>query len=95
MRQMGDVALMKVKRNRHRVLVISPKWKIQLGRPRLRWRIILSRNLSNKMGGVEWINLAQDRYKKKAVLRAGNLLLAEKLLDSENVLCPMELVSSP
>jgi hypothetical protein len=43
------------------------------------------------MGGVEWINLAQDRYKKKAVLSAENLLLAEKLLDSENDLCSMEL----
>jgi hypothetical protein len=63
-----------------------PTWKKWL-----RWRIILRRNLSNKMGGVEWINLARDRYKKKAVLSAGNLLLAEKTLDSENDLCSMEL----
>jgi hypothetical protein len=40
---------------------------------------------------VEWINLAQDRYKKKAVLSAGNLLLAEKRLDSENDFCSVEL----
>jgi hypothetical protein len=40
---------------------------------------------------VEWINLALDRYKMKAVLSVGNLLLAEELLDSENDLRSMEL----
>ena len=42
---------------------------------------------------MEWIKLAQYGYKMKAVLSAGNLLLAEKVLDSENVLCSMGLVS--
>jgi hypothetical protein len=37
--------------------------------------------------------VAQDRYMMKEVLSAGNLLLVEKLSDSEKDLCSMVLVS--
>jgi hypothetical protein len=59
------------KRNAYRLLVGKPEGKRPLGRPRCRWvdniRIDL---LEIGWGGVDWIGLAQDRDKWRALVNA-------------------------
>jgi hypothetical protein len=61
---MGHVAYKGERRSAHGILVGTPEWKLQLGRPRRRWEDNIKMNL-NKIGcdGVEWIDLALDREK--------------------------------
>jgi hypothetical protein len=58
-------------RNMYRVLVGKPEGKRTLGRPRRRWEDGVKMDL-RKIGGrgVEWIHLAQDRGRWRAVVIA-------------------------
>jgi hypothetical protein len=50
------------KRNAYRILVGKPERKRPLGTPRCRWVDIIKMDLRDiGCGGMDWINLAQDR----------------------------------
>jgi len=58
----GHVARMGESRNVYRVLVGKPEGKISLGRPRSRWEDNIKMDLQEMgCGGIDWIELAQDR----------------------------------
>jgi hypothetical protein len=58
-------------RNVYRVLVRKPEGKRPLGRPRRRWEDGIKMDLREiGCGGVEWIELAQDRDRWRAVVSA-------------------------
>jgi hypothetical protein len=71
MRLAGHVARMGEGRNVYRVLVGKPKGRSLLGRPRRRWEDGIKMDLG-EIGwrGVEWIHLAQDRDRWRAVVNA-------------------------
>jgi hypothetical protein len=63
--QMGE------KRNVYRLLVGKPEGKRPLGRPRSRWIDNIILNLVEiGWSDVDWIGLAQDRYRWRALLNA-------------------------
>jgi hypothetical protein len=71
MRGAGHVARMGEGRNVYRVLVGKPEGKRQLGRQRRRWKDGIKIDLREiGWGGVEWIHLAQDRDRWRAVVNA-------------------------
>jgi hypothetical protein len=72
MRWVGHVACMGEGRNVYRVLVGKPEGKRPLGRPRRRWEDGIKMDLEEIGwgGGVEWIHLAQDRDRWRAVVSA-------------------------
>jgi hypothetical protein len=70
MRWAGHVARMGEGRNVYRVLVGKPGGKRPLGRPRRRWDGIKMDLREIGWGGVEWIQLAQDRDRWRAVVNA-------------------------
>jgi hypothetical protein len=71
MRWAGHVARMGEGRNVYRVLVGRSEGKRPLGRPRRRWDGGIKMDLSEiGWGGVEWIHLAQDRDRRRAVVNA-------------------------
>jgi hypothetical protein len=57
-------------RNVYRILVGKPEGKRPLARPRRRWEDGIRRTLGRLVGGVEWIHLAQDRDRWRAVVNA-------------------------
>jgi hypothetical protein len=58
-------------RNVYRVLVGKPEGKRPLGRPRRRWEDGIKMDLRETgWGGVEWIHVAQDRDRWRAVVNA-------------------------
>jgi hypothetical protein len=62
MRWEGNVARMGEKRNAYRILVGKPEGKRPLGRPRRRWDDNIKMDLIEiGWGGMDWIDLAQDR----------------------------------
>jgi len=62
MRWEGHVARMGEGRGVYRVLVGKPEGKRALGRPRLRWDDNIKMDLQEVgCGGMEWVELAQDR----------------------------------
>jgi len=64
MRWAGHVALMWEKRGVYRVLVGKFEGKRPLGRTRHRWENNIKMNLQEVgCGGMDWIELAQDRDK--------------------------------
>jgi hypothetical protein len=71
MRWAGHVARMGEGRNMYRVLVRKPEGKGPLERPRRRWEDGIKMDLSEiGWGVVEWIHLAQDRDRWRAVVNA-------------------------
>jgi hypothetical protein len=59
------------KRGVYRVLVGKPEGKSTLGRPRRRWEDNIKMDLQKVgCGGVDWIELAQDRYRWGALVTA-------------------------
>jgi hypothetical protein len=70
MRLAGHVARMGEGRNVYRVLVGNPEGKRPLERPRRRWKEIKMDLREFGWGGVEWIHLAQDRDRWRAVVNA-------------------------
>ncbi|KAJ4451242.1 hypothetical protein ANN_02703 [Periplaneta americana] len=71
LRWAGHVARMGESRNAYRVLVGRPEGKRPLGRPRRRWEDNIKMDL-RKVGydDRDWINLAQDRDRWRAYVRA-------------------------
>jgi len=67
MRWAGHVAHMGEGRDVHRVLVGKPEGKRPLGRPRRRWDNI-KMNLREVGGGGDWMELAQDRDRWRALV---------------------------
>jgi hypothetical protein len=59
------------KSNAYRLLVGKPEGRRPLGRPRRRWVDNIKMNLLEiGWGGVDWIGLAQDRDKWRALVNA-------------------------
>ncbi|KAJ4428556.1 hypothetical protein ANN_24600 [Periplaneta americana] len=67
----GHVARMDESRNANRVLVGRPEGNRPLGRPRRRWEDNIKMDL-REMGydDRDWINLAQDKDRRRAYVRA-------------------------
>jgi hypothetical protein len=69
MRWAGHVARMGEKRNAYRILVGKPKGKRPLGRPRRRWVDNIKMDLKEmRWDGIDWIDLAQDRDRWRALV---------------------------
>jgi hypothetical protein len=68
MRWAGHVARMRENRNVYRLSVVKPDGKRPLGRPRRRW--IDNTKIKTELGVSDWIGLAQDRYRWRAVVNA-------------------------
>jgi hypothetical protein len=59
------------KRNAYRLLVGNPEGKRPLGRPRRRWVDYIKMDLGEVgWGDVDWIGLAQDRNKWRALVNS-------------------------
>jgi hypothetical protein len=57
------------KRNAYRILMAKPEGKRQLGRPRRRWVDNIKMDLREiGLGDMDWIDLAQDRNKWRALV---------------------------
>ena len=71
MRWAGYVARMEDNRGVYRVLVGKPEGKRPLGRPRHRWEENIKMDLQEVgCGGMDWIELAQDRDRWWALVNA-------------------------
>jgi hypothetical protein len=71
MRWAGHVERMGENRNVYRLLVGKAEGKRPLGRPRRRWMDnIKMDHLEIGLSVVDWIGLAQDRYRWRALLNA-------------------------
>jgi hypothetical protein len=71
MRLAGHVAQMGEKRNAYRLLVGKPEGKRPLGRPRRRWLDNIRMDLGEVgWGDVDWIGLAQDRNRWRALVNS-------------------------
>jgi hypothetical protein len=69
MKWTGHVARMGEKRNACRILVGKPEGKRPLGRPKCRWVDNIRMDLGEiGWGGVDWIDVAQDKDKWSALL---------------------------
>jgi hypothetical protein len=67
----GDVARIGEKRNAYRLLVEKPEGNRPLGRPRRRWVNNIKMGLLEiGWGGMDWIAVAQDGDKWRALLNA-------------------------
>jgi hypothetical protein len=54
----------------YRILVGRPKGRRPLGRPRYRWEDNIKMDLQEVGWGMDWIELAQDRDRWRAVVNA-------------------------
>jgi hypothetical protein len=71
MRWVGHVARMGEGRNVYRVFVGKREGKRPLGRPRRKWEDGIKMDLREiGWGGVQWIELAEDRDRWRAVVNA-------------------------
>jgi hypothetical protein len=65
------VARIGEKRNVYRLLVGKPEGKRKLGRPRCRWTDNIKMDLlAIGLNVVDWIGLAQDRYRWRALVNS-------------------------
>ena len=72
MRRAGYVARMEEGRGVHKVLVGKPEGKRPLGRPRRRWEDNIKMDLQEVGRGCgDWLELAQDRNRWRALVRTG------------------------
>ena len=62
------MARMGEERSEHRVLVGKPEGKRTLGRPRRRWEDNIKMYLREVGGGGDWMELAQDRDRWRALV---------------------------
>jgi hypothetical protein len=69
MRWAGHVALMGKRTGVYRVLVGKPEGKRPLGKPRLRWEDNMVGSSESGMS-MDWINLAEDRDRWRALVNA-------------------------
>jgi hypothetical protein len=59
------------KRNAYRLLVGKPEGKRLLGRPRLKWVDNIKVDIVEiGLGELDWIGLAQDRYRLRALVNS-------------------------
>jgi hypothetical protein len=71
MRCAGHVARMGEKRNTYRLLVGKLERKRPLGRPRCRWVDNIKMDLGEvRWGDVDWISVAQDRNRWRALVNS-------------------------
>jgi hypothetical protein len=71
MRWPGHVSPVRKKRNECRLLVGKPEGRRPLGRPRSRWMdTIKMGNGETGWSGMDWIGLAQDRNRWRALVNA-------------------------
>jgi hypothetical protein len=71
MRWAGHVARVGEKRNMYKLLVGKPEGKRPLGRPRRRWIDNIKMGLLEiGVSVVDWIGLAQERYRWRALLNS-------------------------
>jgi hypothetical protein len=71
MRGTEHVAQMGEKRNVYRLLVRKPEGKRTLGRPRRKWIDNIKMDLLEiRLNVVDWIDLAQDRYRWRALVNS-------------------------
>ena len=71
MRQAGHVARMGEMTGVYRILVGKPEGKRPLGRPRRRWEDNIKMDFQEvRCGGMDWIELAQDRERWQALVNA-------------------------
>jgi hypothetical protein len=71
MRWAGHVARLGEKKNAYKLLVGKPEGKRPLGRPRRRWVDNIRMDLGEVgWGGVDWIGLAQDRNRWRALVNS-------------------------
>jgi hypothetical protein len=69
MRWAGHVARIGEKWNAYRIFVEKPEGKRPLGRPRRRWEDNIRMNLRELgWGGMDWIDVAQDRNQWRALV---------------------------
>jgi hypothetical protein len=62
---------MREKRNAYRLLVEKPEGRRPIGRPRRRWLDNIRMDLVEEgWGDVDWISLAQDRDRRRALLNS-------------------------
>ena len=71
MRWAGNVALMGGRRGTYRFLVGKPEGKRPLGRPSCRWDDNIKMDFQEVgCGGMNWIDLARDRDRRRAFVNA-------------------------
>jgi hypothetical protein len=71
MRWAGHVAGMREKRGVYRILVGRPEGKRPVGRHRHRWEDNIKMNLEDVgCGGMDWIEVAEDRNRWRALVNA-------------------------
>jgi hypothetical protein len=71
LRWAGHVARMGERRGAYTTLVGEPEGRRPLGRPRHRWEKNIKMDLREVgWGGMDWINLAQNRDRWRAVVNA-------------------------
>jgi hypothetical protein len=69
MRWKGHVARRGEKRNAYRIFVGKPQRNRPLGRPRRSWMDNIKMDLREiRWGGMEWIDLAQNRDQLRAIV---------------------------